>query len=79
MAILRLSVRSPMPCIFAIFKPTIFKFQILIEDYIRINETYGFFNSSSISPEIELGLAPSQIKIFFSSSLFEDLSDRFQV
>jgi hypothetical protein len=38
---------------------------ILIEDYIRINDTFGFYDSSSIRSEIELGLEPSQIKILF--------------
>jgi hypothetical protein len=64
MAILRLSVHSPEPFIFAIFKPKIFKFWILMEDFMRINDTFRFFDLSSISPEIELGLGPSQIKIF---------------
>jgi hypothetical protein len=45
MTILHLSIRQPEPGIFAIFKPTIFKFSILIEDYIRINDTFGFFDS----------------------------------
>jgi hypothetical protein len=36
-------------CIFAILEATIFKFWILIEDYIRINGTLGFFDSLSIS------------------------------
>jgi hypothetical protein len=58
MAILRLSIRPSEP---SIFEPTIFKFWILIEDYMRINDTFGFFNSFSISSEIELGLGPSQI------------------
>jgi hypothetical protein len=58
-----------------IFRPTIFKFWILIENhirirvciriYIRINDSFGFFDSSPISSEIELGLGPYQIKIFF--------------
>jgi hypothetical protein len=52
------------PCIIVIFQPTIFKFWILIEDYIRINDTFGFLDSLSISSEIELGLEPSQNKIF---------------
>jgi hypothetical protein len=74
MAILKLSIRPSDPFIFVIFKPTIFKFWVLIEDYIRINDTLGFFDSLSISSEIELGLGTSQIKIFFHhiSSLFED-------
>jgi hypothetical protein len=65
MAILRLYIRPSEPCIFDIFKPTIFKFRILIEDYMRINKTFGFFGLLSISSEIELGLGPSKIKIFF--------------
>jgi hypothetical protein len=61
MATFHLSIR---PCIFAIFKPTIFIFWILIEDCITINETFGFFDSLSISSEIELGLGPSKIEIY---------------
>jgi hypothetical protein len=60
MAFLRLSIRPSEPYIFAIFKPTIFKFRILIENYIRISETFGFFDSSYVSFEIELKLGPSQ-------------------
>jgi hypothetical protein len=63
MAISHLSTRPSESCIFV--KPTIFKFRILIEDYIRTNETFGFFDSLYISSEIELGLGPTQIKIFF--------------
>jgi hypothetical protein len=62
MAILNLSIRPSELCIFAIFEPTIW---ILIEDYIRINDTFGFFDSLSISSEIELGLGPTQIEVFF--------------
>jgi hypothetical protein len=40
------------------------QFWILIADYIKINDTFGFFDSSSKSSEIELGLGPSQIMIF---------------
>jgi hypothetical protein len=54
MAILKLSIRPSDPFIFVIFKPTIFKFWVLIEDYIRINDILGFFDSLSISSEIEL-------------------------
>jgi hypothetical protein len=64
MAILSLSICSSEPCIFAILKPTIFKVWILIEEYIRIKDTFGFFDLFTISSEIELGLGPSQIKIF---------------
>jgi hypothetical protein len=64
MAILRLSIRPSGPCIFVICQPTIFKFWILIEHYIRINETFGFFDSLSISSKLELRLGPSQIKMF---------------
>jgi hypothetical protein len=35
------------------------------EYYIRINGVFGFFDSSSMSSEIEFGLGPFQIKIFF--------------
>jgi hypothetical protein len=66
MAILCLSIRPSEPCIFAIFKPTIIKLWILIEEYIRINDRFGFFESLSIRSEIEVGLRPSQIKIFFN-------------
>jgi hypothetical protein len=48
MAILHLSIRSirtSEPCIFAIFEHIIFKFWILIEGYIKINDTFGFFDS----------------------------------
>jgi hypothetical protein len=64
MAILCLFIRPSEPCIFAIFRPTIFKFWILTEDYIRINVTFGFFDLFFISSETKLGLGPSQIKIF---------------
>jgi hypothetical protein len=64
MAILHLSIRLSEPCIFAIFKPTTLKFWILIEDYIRITDSFGSSDSLSISSEIELGLGPFQIKIF---------------
>jgi hypothetical protein len=61
MAILRLTVRPSEPCF---FRPTIFNFWILIEDYIRINDTFGFFDILPRRSVIELGLGPSQIKIF---------------
>jgi hypothetical protein len=64
MAILRLSIRLSEPCIFAIFRPTLFKFWIIIEEYIRFNETFGFFDLLSISSETEFRLGPSQIRIF---------------
>jgi hypothetical protein len=64
MAIWHLSVRPSECCIFAIFKPTIIKFWILMEDYVRIINIW-FFDSWSISSEIELGLGPSQINICF--------------
>jgi hypothetical protein len=62
MAILRLSIRPSEPCIFAIFKPTIFKFWIHIDDYLRINDT--FFDSLFIISEIKLGLGPVFFIIF---------------
>jgi hypothetical protein len=74
MAILRLSIRLSESCIFAIFRPKIFKFWIPIENYMRINDTLGFFDSFSISSEIELGLGPSQI-FSYVLSLFEDFFD----
>jgi hypothetical protein len=58
MTILRLSIRSYEPCIFANFKSTIFKFWILIEDYIRINKAAGFFDPLFKNSEIELGFGP---------------------
>jgi hypothetical protein len=64
MAILRLSIRPSDPCFFAIFKPTILKFLILIGDCMRINDTFGFSDLMSIGSEIELALGPSQIRIF---------------
>jgi hypothetical protein len=81
MAILRLSIRRPLPCIFAIFKPTIFNLWILIEDYTRINKTAGFFDSLCRSSEIELGLGPSQIKFFknYISSLSENIYKFFSI
>jgi hypothetical protein len=77
MAILHLSIRTSQPCILFIFKSKIFKFSILLEDYIRINEPFGFFDTLPKSSEIELGLGPSQIKIFknYMLSLFKDFSD----
>jgi hypothetical protein len=50
MAILHLSIRTFEPCIFAIFKPTIFKFWIILEDYI--------VNFRPIRPEIQLSDPP---------------------
>jgi hypothetical protein len=47
---------------FAIFKPTNFKFRILIENYITTYDTSGFFVKMSISSGIELELGPSCIK-----------------
>jgi hypothetical protein len=64
MAILHLSIRPSEPCIFAIFKPKYSKFWILIENYIRINDTFGFFDLLSKRSVIEFGLEPSQITIF---------------
>jgi hypothetical protein len=62
MAILHLSIRQSESCIFAMYKPTIFMFLILLEDYVRINDTFGFFDTFSVNSEIELGLGSSQIK-----------------
>jgi hypothetical protein len=61
MVILRLSTRPFEPCIFAILKPTIFKFWILIEDYIRTKRAAVPLSRSF---EIERGLGPSEIKVF---------------
>jgi hypothetical protein len=64
MVILYLSMRPSEPSIFAILKPTIFKFWIHSEDYIRINNTFELFDLLSINSDIELALGPSQ-KVFF--------------
>jgi hypothetical protein len=64
MAILHLSIRPSEPYIFAIFKPTIFKFWNLKGDDIRINDKFGFSDSLSINYEIELGFE----SIYFGSS-----------
>jgi hypothetical protein len=45
---------------------------ILVEYYIRINQTFGFIDLFPISCEILLGLGPFQIKIYYISSLLED-------
>jgi hypothetical protein len=68
MAILRFPISPSEHCIFAIFKPTNFKFWILITNYITKNDTSGFFDKLSISSEIELTLGPSRIKGFFNIS-----------
>jgi hypothetical protein len=64
MATLHLSIRPSESCIFDIFKPTIFKFWMHLEVYIRINDTFGFFASFSISSEIE----PFKLRFFYYSS-----------
>jgi hypothetical protein len=76
MAILRFFISPSEPCTFAIFKPTNFKFWILMKNYITTNDTSGFFEKLSISAEIELRLGPFRIKGFFSyiSSHFMILS-----
>jgi hypothetical protein len=48
MAILCLSIYPSEPCIFTNCRPTFFKFLILIEDYMRINDTFRFFDCSEI-------------------------------
>jgi hypothetical protein len=65
MAILRFPISPFEPCIFAIFKPTNFKFWILIKNYITTNNTSGFFEKLSISSGIEPELGPSRIQGFF--------------
>jgi hypothetical protein len=65
MAILRFPVSPSEPCIVAIFKPTNFKFKILIKNYITKNDTSGFFDKLSISSGIEVELGPSRIIRFF--------------
>jgi hypothetical protein len=62
MAILRLSIHPREPYI---FRPTIYPFLILIEDYVKIDDTFEFFDSLSKISGIELGLGPFQIKNFF--------------
>jgi hypothetical protein len=79
MVILHLFIRPPEPCIFAIFKPVIFKFWILIEDYIKINEINEFFDSLSISSEIELRLGDSQINIFYHFLRIFPIAIKFRV
>jgi hypothetical protein len=64
MAILHLFIRTCGPCILPIFRPTIFKFWILIEDYIKVSDTFSFFGTLSKSSENYLGLGPYKIKIF---------------
>jgi hypothetical protein len=62
MAILRFCISPPEPCIFAIFKPTNFKFWILIEIYITTNDTSGFFDSAQIlDPKSHLFFQPTKI------------------
>jgi hypothetical protein len=65
MAILHLSIRPFEICIFAIFKLTVFKFFIIKEDFVRTNDTFGVFNYCLLSSDIELGLGPCRITIFF--------------
>jgi hypothetical protein len=43
MAILHSSIRPYELCILAISKPKIFNFWILLEDFMRINDTLVFF------------------------------------
>jgi hypothetical protein len=52
-AILRFPISPSEPCIFAIFKPLNFNW-ILIENYIKTNDTFGFFDKLSISYGIDL-------------------------
>jgi hypothetical protein len=65
MAILRIPISPSEPCIFVIFIFKNFKFLILIENYIKTNDTSGFFDKLSISSGIQLELRPSRIKGFF--------------
>jgi hypothetical protein len=46
------AIRPSEPCLFAIFKPTIFKFWMLIADYIKINHIFEFLDLLAISSEI---------------------------
>jgi hypothetical protein len=68
MAILHLSIRPSEHCIVAICRSKILKFWILLKGYIKINDKFGFFDSLSISSEMDFGLGPSKhskAKIFF--------------
>jgi hypothetical protein len=65
MTILRFPFSPSEPYIFDIFKPINLKFGILMKNYIKTNETFGFFDKLSISYGIELELGPSRIKGFF--------------
>jgi hypothetical protein len=72
MAILHLSIRLYEPCIFAILKPTIFKFWRLIEGYMRINETLGLLPGlprlSQVTSEI---LQAGSVIFYMDGSLCE--------
>jgi hypothetical protein len=50
---------------FAIFEPRVFKFWILIEDYLSTNKTSYICDPLPNSSGIELGVEPSHIKVFF--------------
>jgi hypothetical protein len=75
MAILRLSIRPPEPCIFTIYKPTIFKFCI----HIIINKTAPFFDPLFECFENELRLGPSQIEVFELSFVSENIYKSFSI
>jgi hypothetical protein len=61
MVILRFPISPSESSIFTIFKPTNFIFCILIENYIKTNDTSGFFDQLSISSGIELELGLSRM------------------
>jgi hypothetical protein len=65
MAILRFPISPSEPCIFTIFKPTILKFWVLIENYITKNDTSEFFDKLPISSriELELGTLPGEMAV----------------
>jgi hypothetical protein len=61
MAILRFPISPSEPYIFAFFKLKNLKFWIMIENYMKTNDTSGFLDLLSISSGIELELGPSHI------------------
>jgi hypothetical protein len=75
MAILRLSIR-PLS-IFAIFRPTIFKFWTLIENYTRINDTFGYLIYYKIWNRARIRTLPNKDLLNYISSLLEDLFFRY--
>jgi hypothetical protein len=58
MTILRFPICPSEPCIFAIFKPTSFKFRILIENYVTTNDTSGFLINCLLALELSSNSDP---------------------